>query len=58
MARKRKETPICSVLFTYVGTDADFDNFLKTVIHDYLMIGDFPLNETEKTIEKVESTVA
>ena len=34
MRRKRPE--ITSVLFSYVGTDAQFDEFLKGVIHDYL----------------------
>ena len=58
MARKRIETSICSVMFTYVGTDADFEKFLKAVVHDYLMIGDLPLNEADKTIQKVESIPA
>ena len=57
MARKRTETPVGSVLYTYVGTDADFEKFLKAVVHDYLMIGDLPLNYTDKSIQKVESQV-
>jgi len=58
MARKRTETPIGSVLFTYVGTDSDFKKFLRAVVHDYLMVGDLPLNEADDFIQKVESEVA
>jgi len=58
MARKRNETPVGSVLFTYVGNDSDFEKFLKAVVHDYLMVGDLPLDEADKSIQKVESGVA
>ena len=58
MARKRNETPVSSVLFTYVGTDADFEKFLKTVVHDYLMVGDLPISEVDNFIQEVESEVA
>lgn len=58
MPRKRTEAPIGGVLFSYVGTDADFEIFLKAVVHDYLMIGDLPLSDTERSIQKVESSIA
>ena len=58
LPKKRTETPVGGVLFTYVGTDTDFEIFLKTLVHDYLMISDFPPTESEKTVQKVESPVA
>ena len=58
MARKRNEASVGSVLFTYIGTDADFEKFLKTVVHDYLMVGDLPTSEADNSIQKVESEVA
>lgn len=36
MARNRQKSPITNVLFSYVGTDAQFDEFLKLMLHDYL----------------------
>ena len=35
MARKRKDN-ISEVTFSYIGTDAQFDEFLKMLVHDYL----------------------
>lgn len=58
MARKRNDIPIGAVLFTYNGSDQDFDNFLKSVVHDYLAVGDLPINREVDFIEKVESSVA
>ena len=37
MARKRKEN-ISEVMFSYVGTDEQFDDFLKMLVHDYLSV--------------------
>ena len=37
MARKRKDN-ISEVTFSYIGTDAQFDEFLKIVVHDYLSV--------------------
>ena len=34
MARKRKDN-ISEVTFSYVGTDEQFDEFLKMLVHDY-----------------------
>jgi len=58
MAKKRSNMPIGSVLFTYVGSDSDFEKFLKAVVHDYLMVGDLPISEVDNFIQKVESEVA
>ena len=38
MGRKRKEANIASVMYSYVGTDDQFDDFLKMMIHDYLPV--------------------
>ena len=37
MARKRKDN-ISEVTFSYVGTDEQFDEFLKMLVHDYLSV--------------------
>ena len=42
MGRKRKESNIASVMYSYVGTDDQFDDFLKMMIHDYLSV-DHPI---------------
>ena len=56
MRRKRPE--ITSVLFSYVGTDAQFDEFLKGVIHDYLS-ADHPYAKPETVlVDCVESDPA
>lgn len=38
MGRKRKESNIASVMYSYVGTDDQFDDFLENMIHDYLSV--------------------
>ena len=56
MRKKRPE--ITSVLFSYVGTDAQFDEFLKGVIHDYLA-ADHPYAKQEPILmDCVESEPA
>ena len=37
MARKRKDN-ISEVTFSYIGTDEQFDEFLKMLVHDYLSV--------------------
>ena len=37
MARKRKDN-ISEVTFSYIGKDAQFDEFLKMLVHDYLSV--------------------
>ncbi len=55
---KRKRSEITSVLFSYVGTDAQFDEFLKGVIHDYLS-ADHPYTKLEAAlVDCVESEPA
>ena len=38
MNYKRNTDRLAAVTFTYVGTDQDFDEFLKMLIHDYLAV--------------------
>ena len=54
MARKQNDIPIGAVMFSYVGSDRDFDKFLKAVVHDYLSVSDMSAVYAEKTIAKVE----
>ena len=37
MVRKRKDN-ISEVTFSYIGTDEQFDEFLKMLVHDYLSV--------------------
>lgn len=57
MGVRRREDKLHCVTYEYVGTDKDFDAFLKLLIHDYLAV-DNPGAATEETIEKAESSVA
>ncbi len=46
MARKRKEN-ISEVMFSYVGTDEQFNEFLKMLLHDYLSV-DQPYTKSQE----------
>jgi hypothetical protein len=54
LARKQNQIPIGSVLFSYVGSDHDFDKFLKSVVHDYLAVSDLSAPGADNSIAKVE----
>ena len=44
----KKRNNISEVSFTYVGTDAQFNEFLKMMIHDYLAVDNpYVMKETE-----------
>ncbi|WP_186565352.1 hypothetical protein [Lawsonibacter celer] len=44
----KKRNNISEVSFTYVGTDAQFNEFLKMMIHDYLAVDNpYAMKETE-----------
>ena len=44
----KKRNNISEVNFTYVGTDAQFNEFLKMMIHDYLAVDNpYAMKETE-----------
>lgn len=36
MARQKKYSEIHTVTFRYIGTDKEFDFFLKSIVYDYL----------------------
>ena len=46
MARKRKDN-ISEVTFSYVGTDEQFNEFLKMLLHDYLSV-DQPYTKSQE----------
>ena len=57
MARKRKDN-ISEVTFSYIGTDAQFDEFLKMLVHDYLSV-DQPYTELQEDfVDHVDSCCA
>lgn len=58
MGRKKKESNIASVMYSYVGTDAQFDEFLKMMIHDYLAVDDPYTSREPDFVGNVESGVA
>lgn len=57
MAKRKKQLPIGAVLFSYVGSDQDFNKFLKSVVHDYLSVSDLSAITTDKSISNVEKSV-
>lgn len=58
MARKDKKRNLSHVMYSYVGTDAQFDEFLKMIIHDYLAV-DNPYNDGQAVfVVNAESVVA
>ena len=58
MSRKKKESNIKSVMYSYVGTDDQFDNFLKMMLHDYLSVDNPYTNQPADFVGKVETEVA
>ena len=38
MAKKRNTERLGEVMFTYMGTDQEFDEFLKMLVRDYLAV--------------------
>ena len=58
MGRKKKECNIKSVMYSYVGTDDQFDHFLKMMIHDYLSVDHPYTNQPIDFVAKVETEVA
>ena len=57
MARKRKEN-ISEVMFSYIGTDAQFDEFLKMLVHDYLSVDQPYTTSQENFVDHVDSCCA
>jgi hypothetical protein len=53
LGRKAQQVPIETVLFSYVGSDQDFDKFLKAVVHDYLAVSELSAISMDNSIAKV-----
>ena len=58
MGRKRKEANIASVMYSYVGTDDQFDEFLKMLVHDYLSVDQPYTKSQEDFVDHVDSCCA
>lgn len=58
MGRKKKESNIASVMYCYVGTDDQFDQFLKMMLHDYLSVDHPYTNQKPDSGGNVESGAA
>ena len=55
---KQQRKPITGVTFSYVGTDSDFETFLKILVRDYLSADDPAANPETDSVQKVDSEVA
>ena len=58
MSRKKKESNIVSVMYSYTGTDSQFDEFLKMMLHDYLAVDNPYTEQIPDFVGNVESGVA
>lgn len=55
MPERKNLNKLNSVMFTYIGTDKEFDSFLKMLIHNYLS-ADQPYKKMEKEfVDKADS---
>ena len=57
MGKRNKRPEIVSVMFTYVGTDTQFDEFLKMMVHDYLAVDHPYTDQTPVLVDSVESDI-
>ena len=58
MSKRTKKPELSKVMYSYVGTDDQFDHFLKMIIHDYLSVDDPYTNQPADSVGKVENEVA
>ena len=58
MSRKKNRSNIVSVMYSYTGTDDQFDEFLKMMLHDYLAVDHPYTNQESDVVGNVESGVA
>ena len=56
--RISKRKSITGVTFSYVGTESNFETFLKIIVRDYLSADDPAANPETDFVQKVESEVA
>ena len=57
MARKKQNT-ITEVMFNYIGTDDQFTEFLKSLVHDYLTAEGSGRAMNDEIVHSVESESA
>ena len=57
MSRRKKKSQITSVLYTYVGTDVQFNEFLRMLLRDYLGADSPYTNLSADSVQRVESEV-
>ena len=57
MVRKRKDN-ISEVTFSYIGTDEQFDEFLKMLVHDYLSVDQPYTTSQENFVDNGDSRCA
>ena len=56
MGKKTPKPELFSVMYSYVGSDTQFDAFLKMLIHDYLAVENpFVQAEGQQVVGLVES---
>ena len=56
MGKKTPKPELFSVMYSYVGSDTQFDAFLKMLIHDYLAVDNpFAQAEEPRVVDLVES---
>ena len=56
MGNKTAKPEYFSVMYSYVGSDTQFDAFLKMLIHDYLAVDNpFAQAEVQRVVGLVES---
>ena len=53
-----REENIAEVTFSYVGTDEQFDEFLKMLLHDYLSVDQPYTKVQENFVDHVDSCCA
>ena len=58
MSRKKNGANIVSVTYSYTGTDDQFDEFLKMMLHDYLAVDNPYTKQEPELVDNVESGVA
>ena len=56
--RMKRKKAVSSITFSYVGTEAHFEAFLKILVRDYLLADDPAANPETDSVQKVESEVA
>ena len=56
--RMKQKKTVSSITFSYVGTEAHFETFLKILVRDYLSADDPAANPETDSVQKVESEVA